>query len=88
MTNSTFKPTHVRCVKSGTPCFTAGKVYNFLPKPEKTLNYYFYNDLGCVDFVGPREWQRRGNYHHTQFHYIGPPAILGEPKTITEGSPK
>lgn len=91
MSNSTFKPTHVRCVRYGfnDSDLIVGKVYKIISN--KTWGVEIETEVDKVVgeglFILNQEF-RSNTTSRCRFIYVGPPAILGEPKTIDEGSPK
>ena len=91
MSNSTFKPTHVRCVRYGhyDGVFTVGKVYKIFKTTSYGVEVETNTSKGYDDSVLVFHYEfKKGHTGRYRFIYVGPPAILGEPKTIIEGSPK
>lgn len=81
MTNSTFKPTHVRCVVGDGRFYTKGKVYEIAEWNDHQEHSVF-TDEGWEDVIYNGEYQ--STKKHTSkcplFRYVGPPAIIGDPK--------
>ena len=77
MSDSTFKPTHVRCVKGDGKYFTTGRVYPIMSW-EVPENPSLIDDNGCPNFAFKKELKSKVCV--PRFRYVGPPAILGDPK--------
>lgn len=80
MTNSTFKPTHVRCVVGDGRGFSEGNIYR-IEEWFDDQQHYVVMDTGEGGVIFNDEYQsvKKHTAKYPLFRYVGPPAILGDP---------
>ena len=92
MTSPTFKPTHVRCIEyykeEANKYLTEGNIYKIVYETNSTVFITCNKNEEYESLVVFREELKSNTSSGAKFRYVGPPAILGEPKTITEGLTK